>query len=489
MAEGDEEAAAPPLSVGDVLLKRYRIVELLAEGGHSLVYRAQDERLRRPACVKILRPDAIEPMFRRAVEQRFVQEAFLMARLGHPSTVRVYDFGYLRTPEPASTELPFQVCEMVSGGPLSRWVKKRGHLEPHEVLSVIEPLCRALGEVHAAGLVHLDVKPQNILMCQTPSGREPKLADFGIAEPLDPSNSDPTLGGAWETPGDGNKVLLYSVNWAAPEQMVGDPISTSSDVYSLALVTAYALTGRVVYGDSDPGQAYRMRKFSDAALGDVLNGAGMPSALIDLLLRACRFDPAERLGDVLAFGRQLQRCLAGLVLDDVTVSTSYDEGDLAAAFEQSTVDRSLPGRVTAASLYPLSVDQPPPVIAGRQLRFVRLGSQVDLEATEKLRLRASLLPANSDRPGLHILGLNCFVSVAGRRPSSAVTIDSTTPLEFFSPGGEPLDVAVVTFATAGPQRSVVMLAGHPLVVPIEECRFLMALDFGEGRTCALLYDR
>src|SRR5262245_42089509 len=66
-----------PVAVGDLLLKRYRIVELLAEGGHSHVYRAQDERLRRPACVKVLRRTAIDPLFRRTVEQRFVQEAFL----------------------------------------------------------------------------------------------------------------------------------------------------------------------------------------------------------------------------------------------------------------------------------------------------------------------------------------------------------------------------------------------------------------------------
>jgi serine/threonine protein kinase len=481
MAEGEPAATRPPVSVGDVLLKRYRIVELLAEGGHSLVYRAQDERLRRPACVKLLSPAAIEPMFRRAVEHRFVQEAFLLARLGHPSTLRVYDFGYLRTEEPEVAELPFQVCEMVAGGPLSRWVKKRGHLEPHEVLSVVLPLTRALAEVHSAGLVHLDVKPQNILMCHTPSGREPKLADFGIAQPVNYAPGEHS-----EIPDEG-RVLLYSVNWAAPEQMVGDPVGPSCDVYSLALVTAYALTGRMVFNESDPGQAYRMRKSSEEVLGGVLAAAGMPPALDDLLLRACRFDPAKRLSDVLDFGQQLQRCLAGLVLDDITVSTSYEESDSGGVVEQGPADRSLSGHVTAASLWPLRIDQAPPVIAGRQLQFVALEPQADLEPGEKVRLRVSLLLANAERPGLHILGLNCFVSVAGRRPSSAVTIDTTTPLEFFSPGGEPLDVAVASFATAGPQRSVVMLAGHPLVVPVEECRHLVALDFGEGRICALLY--
>src|SRR4051794_440682 len=226
MPERPGPPSPSPVSVGDVLLKRYRIVELLAEGGHSFVYRAQDERLRRPACVKLLRRSAIDPLFRRTIEQRFVQEAFLLARLAHPSILRVYDFGYLPGAQVENDgELPFQVCEMISGGPLSRWVKRRIRLDPQEVVALVLPLARALAEVHGAGLVHLDVKPQNILPVKTPSGREPKLADFGIAQAIPSGLPEGT-----------SSVLLYSVNWAAPEQMVGDPVSGACDVYSLALV-------------------------------------------------------------------------------------------------------------------------------------------------------------------------------------------------------------------------------------------------------------
>src|SRR3954467_7684460 len=147
--QSPDEDPPRPVAVGDLLLKRYRIVELLAEGGHSHVFRAQDERLRRPVCVKVLRRGAIDPLFRRTVEQRFVQEAFLLARLCHPSTIRVYDFGYLRSEGNDEPELPFQVCELVSGGPLSRWVKKRIRLDPLEVLGLVIPMANALAEVHA----------------------------------------------------------------------------------------------------------------------------------------------------------------------------------------------------------------------------------------------------------------------------------------------------------------------------------------------------
>jgi hypothetical protein len=153
-------------------------------------------------------------------------------------------------------------------------------------------------------------------------------------------------------------------------------------------------------------------------------------------------------------------------------------------------ERSLPGWVTAANLWPLSLDQPPPDIAGRQVRFVPLGPHADLEPDERIRLRVSVLPAApAERHGLHILGLNCFVSAAGRRPSSAVTLEgSSTSLEFFSAGGELVGQAAVSFSISGPQKSVVMMAGHSLVVRIEDCRHLVALDFGQGGVCALLYE-
>jgi eukaryotic-like serine/threonine-protein kinase len=476
MATGQHASLVSPISVGDLLLERYRIVELLAEGGHSSVYRAQDERLRRPACIKLLRRSAIDPIFRAVVEQRFVQEAFLLARLVHPSIIRVYDFGRLRSPRSDEADLPFQVCELISGGPLSRWVKRRIRLDPLEVLALILPLSRALAEVHGAGLVHLDVKPQNILLVKTPSGREPKLADFGIAQAA-----------SAEVPDGTNSVLLYSVNWAAPEQMVGDPLGASCDVYSLALVTAYALTGRLIYQDSDPAEAYRLRKYSNEVLGNALSACALPDQVIAVLLRACRFNPAERIGDVMEFSRQLRDCLGALPSGVLRVPLPPEDSG-STAVDLSPVDRSLPGRVTAANLWPLSVAQPCPDIGGRALRFVPLTPHADIEPEVHIRLRLSLLPASADRAGLHILGLNCFVSVAGRRPSNAVTLEGSAALQFFSAGGELLGVAEASFATAGPQRSVVMVAGHLLVVPLDECPHLIALDFGEGRTCALLYE-
>jgi serine/threonine protein kinase len=468
-------------STGEVLLGRYRVGEQIAEGGHSIVFRAEDERLRRPACVKLLRFPTTDPGFRAVIEERFVKEAFLLARLVHPATVKIFDFGYFRGSSPGSDggETPFQVTELVPGGPLSRWVKKRGRLSPREVLKLLAPIARALAEVHSAHVAHLDLKPQNILLARGAAGREAKLADFGIAETI----------GRQPTP-DVRSVLLYSVNWAAPEQMVGDPIGPASDVYALALVVVFALTGRLVFSERDPASAYRLRKASADALLDALSGVMLPDTLVDLFARAIHFEPRLRLHDVMEFFQQIERIM--LSVDEAPVPTPVaieESGPSPAETPVSAVDASLPDRVTAASLWQLGPDKPCPSIAGRQVRFVVVGDSVDLEDAEHIRLRVSFVGGPGESAGLHVKGLNCFVAVAGRRPSSALTLDESATLEFISGGGELLGRAEALFAAAGPSRAVVSVARQSLVVSTEECRHLVALDFGAGQTCVLLCER
>jgi serine/threonine protein kinase len=480
--ESSADGAESPVSTGDLLLGRYRVTERLAEGGHSVIFRVDDERLRRPACAKIFQLQGAAPEIQEAVERRFIHEAFLLARLAHPGTVQIYDFGYLAGPgggEPGRTERPFQICELVNGGPLSRWVKRRGRLAPREVLATVVPLCRALADVHASRLVHLDVKPQNILLARTATGPMPKLADFGIAQAMDAP-----------VPGGESSLLMYSVNWAAPEQMVGDPVDATSDVYSLSLVTIYALTGRLVFQDQDPASAYRMRKFSDEVLGNALDGSGLGDELVNFFLRACSFNPSNRLGDAAEYARQLQVALSPLLSLSTTPTPSPPDDSGPGAYpDQVGPDRSLPGRVAAASLWPLSLERPTPDIAGRRVEFKASVPAADLEADNGARIRVSFVPSSAERPSLHIKGVNCFVASSGRRPSSALTLDVDAPVQLLSPRGERLAGADVAFATAGPSKTVVALAGQSLVVPTDECANLVAIDFGPGRTCALVYER
>jgi serine/threonine protein kinase len=490
---------ASPVKDGELLLGRYRVVDQLAEGGHSVIFRAEDERLRRPACVKLLRLPNIDPAFRTAIEERFVKEAFLLGRLCHPTTIKIFDFGYFRTrsrgdkadkadKRSGTGEIPFQVSELISGGPLSRWVKRRGRLGAAELLALMTPIARALSEVHSAGIAHLDVKPQNILLARTALGREPKLADFGISETIEPRVATGP-----------RQVLLYSVNWAAPEQMIGESIGAYSDVYALALVVIYALTGKLVFCEQDPIKAYRLRKSSSDALVDAVAGAALPDELLELLARAIHFEPALRFGDVMEFLQLVERALAPLLRAAAPVplpSISDDSGP--SPTEGLTIDRSVPDRVTAANLWHVQAgslarggqgegtgDRETLNVAGRVIRFVKVADSVDVEA-DKIRLRVAFVPVAGDKIGLHVKGLNCFVSLAGRRPSSAVTFDGNATLEFISAGGEQLGRAEASFAAAGLTRTVVSVDRQSLAVPSEDCRNLVALDFGPGLTCPLL---
>jgi hypothetical protein len=154
----------------------------------------------------------------------------------------------------------------------------------------------------------------------------------------------------------------------------------------------------------------------------------------------------------------------------------------------TAVDRSLPGRVVAANLWPLSPERPPPDIAGRRIVFHALAPAVDLAAENGARILVSFVPSSAERPGLHVRGVNSFVSATGRRPSSALTLDGSSVLELLSPRGERLALVEVSFATAGLSKSVVTVAGQSLVVSTDECAHLVALDFGVGHTCALVYE-
>jgi serine/threonine protein kinase len=467
----------PSLSAGDLLLGRYRVVERMTEGGHSVVYRVEDERLRRPACAKVLNVDGIDERVRRVIEQHFVQEVFVLARLPHASTVQIYDFGYLG--EPQATQVPFQICEYLTGGPLSRWVKKKQRLSPTEALSMTLHLCGALAEVHAAGLIHGDVKPQNVLLAETATGRVAKLADFGIAQLAQRGVSD-----------EGSAVLMYSVNWAAPEQLVGEPLGPPADLYSLALVTIFMLSGRLVFLEPDPSDAYRRRKYAREVVANTLEEMHLPAEAVALLLDACNFDPRERVQSALEFGRQLEEALAPVLADALTPTpTLRRTGERSALAPETPTpsDTSLPGRVMAADLWSLSPGRPCPPIAGRRLEFVPAEPWCDLTVAENVRVRVSFVPSSSDAPGLHVMGLNCFVSIAAGRPSSAVTLDGTGCVDFLSTQGVPLARATITFGTEGIERSVVSVAGNSVVVSRTECAGLAAIDFGPGNACYLGY--
>src|SRR4051794_25894491 len=170
----------PAIALGDVVLERYRVVEQIAAGGHSLVYKGTDERLSRPVCIKVFSGFGGESGVGRTSYEHFVQEAFALSRLTHPNTLRIYDFGHLGLADQAG--MPLQVCEFMNGGTVSNVIREQGKQSLVDTARVVIAMCAALGEAHGLGIVHRDIKPQNILFGTVGAIRLPKLADFGIAK-------------------------------------------------------------------------------------------------------------------------------------------------------------------------------------------------------------------------------------------------------------------------------------------------------------------
>ncbi|MGD0612096.1 MAG: protein kinase [Anaerolineales bacterium] len=206
-----------------LLNNRYQLLDQLGKGGMAVVYRARDLMLERFVAVKLLREDySRDPAF----QQRFRQEAKAAANLSHPNIVTVHDFGL-------DHGQLFLVMEFVPGTDLKTLIKQRGRFTPEEAVPLLIQACAGIGYAHRAGLVHCDVKPQNMLV--TPDQRL-KVTDFGIARALSTVH-----------PGEQADVVWGSPQYFAPEQASGAAPSPATDVYSLGVVMYESLTGSLPF--------------------------------------------------------------------------------------------------------------------------------------------------------------------------------------------------------------------------------------------------
>ena len=204
--------------IGKVLDNRYEILERIGTGGMAVVYKAKDPRLNRLVAVKILKSDlAQDEDFRR----RFNAESQAVAQLSHPNIVSIYDVS-------RGGDTEYIVMELIDGITLKQYMEKRGQLTWKEALHFITQIMRALSHAHSRGIVHRDIKPQNIMVLRDGSVR---VADFGIACL---ENSAQTM----------TQEALGSVHYISPEQARGDRIDARSDIYSAGVVLYEMLTSR-----------------------------------------------------------------------------------------------------------------------------------------------------------------------------------------------------------------------------------------------------
>ena len=231
-------AQRPVLEIDAALLDEglplgsYRLMEKLGEGGMGEVWLGRHQLLARPCAIKLIRTELLGESRRQAAIERFRLEARTIAGLSSPNTVRLYDFGV------SETGSFYFVMELLDGLDLSSLVLRHGPLPPERVVAVLRQACRSLGEAHAAGLLHRDIKPHNLFLCRMGLDFDVvKVLDFGLVKSLREGDANLTAEGA----------LTGSPAYMPPERVLGADADERSDLYALGCVAYWLLTGRTVF--------------------------------------------------------------------------------------------------------------------------------------------------------------------------------------------------------------------------------------------------
>ncbi len=290
----------------DALLnKRYKLLSPLGAGGMAMVYKAQDLSLGRLVAVKVLRDQLTgDPEFL----ARFQQEARSAANLQHPNIVTVHDFG-------RDGGRYYIVMEFIEGQDLKGLVKAQGGAFPvDQALDLFIQMCAGIGYAHRAGLVHCDVKPQNMLV--TPDGRL-KVTDFGIARAFVAAKLGETTDVVWGSP-----------QYYSPEQAAGEAPSPASDVYSLGVVMYEMLAGRLPFVASTQPALAMMHLREEPPNISLFNSA-IPDALAIIVHKVLAKEPSARYRTADQLGR-------------ILISYREQGDELTGAMESSTPARGTP---------------------------------------------------------------------------------------------------------------------------------------------------
>lgn len=293
----------------------YEILSELGGGGMGTVYlgRRADGKFEQKAAIKLLRREFNNDKFRR----HFEREKEIQARLNHPNIARLIDAGT------TADGIPFLVMEYVEGAPVDKYCRAK-NLSLKERLKLFNRICEAVAAAHRSLIVHRDLKPSNILIDEA---GEPKLLDFGISKILDAENSDETQ----------TATLLGAMTpeYASPEQIKGDPITTATDIYSLGVILFKILAGDYPYDFKNKTNGKLLREITDSEPALVSEAAAksdyeekIPASklkgdLDNIICKSLRKNPAERYPSVEQFAADLWRYIDGLPVQARPATFAY----------------------------------------------------------------------------------------------------------------------------------------------------------------------
>lgn len=305
----------PDPLLGTVLDGRYEITEFIAEGGMGKVYKAVQRTLDRTVAVKLLKnfTDGASEF-----QRRFFLEASLCARLSHPNTIRIFDYG-------CHEETTFYiVMEYLEGVSVRKILRDAGPLEPERALAILSQVCAALIEAHDSGLVHRDLKPSNLFAVSDGMGGEHiKILDFGVVKQM-AANLEITR----------VQSILGSPQYMSPEQVQGTEIDGRSDLYSLGAILFQLLSGRVPFSGRDP-MSVVVKHITDPvpAIYEINPAVAIPADVEGIVRRAMAKAPADRFAsarDMLATIQRVEAAISG-TSDLALARTVAPEADLPAS--------------------------------------------------------------------------------------------------------------------------------------------------------------
>lgn len=272
------------IAQGTIIGHRYRIIDIIGTGGMAHVYRAVNLSSRKIVAIKVLKDE-----FRNDAEflRRFEREARAVLHLSHENIVRAFDVG-------ETDGLPYIVLEYVDGRTLKEIIDENGPMPSRIAVALVVQVLDALDAAHAAGIIHRDIKPQNVIVMQ--SGKV-KLMDFGIAREVDANTV--TFAGS---------TVLGSVHYLSPEQAKGLPVTEGSDLYSAGIMLYEMLTGRVPF-DGDTSVAIALKHISDIPVQPIELSSKISPALNDVIMRALNKDVNRRYNAANEMSAHLRRAL------------------------------------------------------------------------------------------------------------------------------------------------------------------------------------
>ncbi len=260
----------------------YRLVKHIGEGGTTDVYRAEhpDKGL---AAVKILRPRlAQDPV----AVKRFLREAEFGKRVSHPNIVRTYDYG-------EADGMHFLALEWAEGEPLAEFVNRSGNLAPPLVARVVEQIGAALASAHKSGIIHRDLKPANIMY--NPATQEAKLLDFGIARDSEVDAEERLTRAGF---------FVGTLQYVAPEALSGELVNEQADVYSLATIAYYLLTGVLPFAGKSPRELFQqLLSQSPTPINQATKGVRVSPAIESAVMSGLERDLSKRCRTVEEFAR------------------------------------------------------------------------------------------------------------------------------------------------------------------------------------------